>query len=222
MIDRKKLKKELMELPISLSNKVELWLLLSGFKKATEILVVPSLWKNNNETKYSSPEDIKKTEAFLIKTGLFYKPIERIDEGKEKQPDNCYRKTTLERTEFLLSLTPDDLDKFAQARKFLDHQALGNFYGFPTETVIHFALGHGIQILKGEGVNINAEPLTSPVKFREMFINEYWYPYVQYLTRTGHELEDSQVAIKWADCIREDLPELAKEFEKEGREAEIR
>jgi len=40
-----------------------------------------------------------------------------------------------------------------------------------------------------------------------------FYPYISYTLRKNHEIEDSQTAKIWADCIRKDLPKLAKWYE---------
>jgi len=42
----------------------------------------------------------------------------------------------------------------------------------------------------------------------------HWH-YARYRVRIGHEAEDLQVAKKWANCIRKEVPRLAKWFEKE-------
>lgn len=40
-----------------------------------------------------------------------------------------------------------------------------------------------------------------------------WYPYIGFLVRRGHEIEDAMIAKKWAEVCRKDIPEIAKEFE---------
>lgn len=46
-------------------------------------------------------------------------------------------------------------------------------------------------------------------------VDEYWYPYIEYLVRVDHEREDSIIAKEWADIVRKDLPELAEKYEKQ-------
>lgn len=42
-----------------------------------------------------------------------------------------------------------------------------------------------------------------------------WWPYVRYVVRLGKEMEDSQVAKRWQEIIRKDIPELDEAFVKE-------
>lgn len=41
-----------------------------------------------------------------------------------------------------------------------------------------------------------------------------YYPYISYTVRRGKEIEDSQVAQKWSECIRKEVPKLAYWYEK--------
>jgi hypothetical protein len=43
--------------------------------------------------------------------------------------------------------------------------------------------------------------------------HQYWAPYVRYLVRADHIHEDTLIAKNWADIIRNDIPELASQFE---------
>ena len=96
------------------------------------------------------------------------------------------------------------------------HLALGKLYGYPAGAVKEYA--RTMQTDKKGGFS---PTIVSIREFRERFEDKYWYPYVTYLVRKGHEEEDCEVGIKWADWMREDWPELAEEFEKVARRMDV-
>lgn len=48
-----------------------------------------------------------------------------------------------------------------------------------------------------------------------------WYPYIGFLVRRNHELEDAEIAKKWAEICRMDIPEIAKQFEEQRMKDDI-
>lgn len=84
----------------------------------------------------------------------------------------------------------------------------GELYGYPreaTEQILNFWQNTDPVMKSGRKLAL------------EGFGDEFLY--AGYMLRVGHEKEDVKPALKWAKIIREDIPELAKEFEKEVREA---
>ena len=91
---------------------------------------------------------------------------------------------------------------------FESHLQRGLFYGFPKQAVEAYAK----EIIKDKP--FPSEIIVFPSLVDEIR-SQYWYPYTEYLVRRGFELEDSLVAKGWADLAREEIPLIAKEFEKD-------
>lgn len=77
-------------------------------------------------------------------------------------------------------------------------------YGYPKETALAIYRNFSTEksfLPKGVGVK------------KDNNFGIYWWPYVRYVVREGHEYEDSLVAKRWSEVIKEDFPEVDKEFE---------
>lgn len=83
------------------------------------------------------------------------------------------------------------------------HTIRGNLYGFPKEVVTSYAKHFS-----------HLEKFMTHAILVEESIDWYWLPYAEYLVRIGYEKKDTEIAKKWADASRKDIPKLAKEYEK--------
>lgn len=81
------------------------------------------------------------------------------------------------------------------SKKLVDEIKKGELFGYPKKATKAYA---------------SREPMSTITP--QSFPN-YWFAYMRYSVRESYETEDSQVAKKWADCIRKDIPTLAAWFE---------
>jgi hypothetical protein len=99
-------------------------------------------------------------------------------------------------------------EKFELEENTEAHKARGRLYGFPSQAAKVYA-----QEI------VNFKPFPNPHLIHPPMVKslrkKYWYPYIEYLLRRGHEYEDSLVAKSWADIARREIPTLASEYEKD-------
>lgn len=77
----------------------------------------------------------------------------------------------------------------------------GVLLGYPEKTAKAFSLYSQHPNRKNYLTNINDPNFPKNQIFH--------YPYITYTLRKNHEIEDSQTAKRWSDCIHKDLPKLA-------------
>ena len=188
-----KIKKKLNSLPILNSDKVNLWLVYKGLKKATTC--------DPGENKFSEDAlreilELMDLEYRILddKRRYFYCVAQDADVAEEVV-NNIYKLSTMDRQ---------------------IHLKLGELFIFPKDAVHAYA--DNIEDIK----NYRFEKIVNVVEFNKRFKHLYWEPYVRYCVRRGYEMEDSQQGKAWADEIRKELPELAKKFEAEIRNSVYR
>lgn len=191
-------------LPLDIHEKVLLWLAYKGFKPVSEITVerrgnVFALAKKGIRREstydYNSPK-IKRIRKWLHDAGM-YKAIE-----------------SKFNTSWHVGLNKDDVILSAKILRRLDYDneyKSGVLLGYPKESAKGYAQN---RIAKSEGDKI---PMVWPGdKFNDPYLKDKYYtPYVFYAIRKDSVVEDSKIAQKWADIIRQDVPVLAKWFEKQ-------
>ncbi|GEM_PF-1945515 len=77
-----------------------------------------------------------------------------------------------------------------------DHITKGLLFGYPKEAVIEFANNHAA-MEKSDGETLKLDH----------------FAYIRYKTRISNPIEDSNVALSWAELSRREIPNIAKEFE---------
>lgn len=154
-----------------------------------------------------------KTEIWLCYMGA--KPVSAFPNPHKEDLYNWLQKAGLKRREYVdndLLVISKDEDKINKLLPILfsntmsDIVAKCNLYGYPPKTALAV-----YRNFTSEKENL---PIGTGVKKDNVF-GITWWPYVRYIVRQDHELEDSQTAKKWSEIIKKDLPEIDKRFEKE-------
>jgi hypothetical protein len=199
----------LLYLPIDLNEKVLLWLTYKGQKPVSNIVAL------RRDRKY-------------LRLKLTHPEMASIYKKKEfdynSESSVRLRKWITDADLQLVTKTPPDSDWYvgknisdvqtvANSIQIFDqdHQIItGTFLGFPQDSVIAYA-----QNLHKDW-KIVEQMMTGTGKLlqgNDFLRNKYYTPYIFYsMTKSGVKGE-SQVAKRWADTIRKDIPRLAKWFE---------
>lgn len=136
-------------------------------------------------------EDEKLFTEWLTETKIKYQASQRASDTLHLSKDA----TILEKNHEL------ELDESVEAHTFR-----GTMYGFGQECSLAFAQAAQKEPMFPSDLVIHA-PMVPELA------NKDWYPYIEYLVRRGHELEDAMTAKNWAEICRRDIPEIAIEFE---------
>lgn len=205
----KKLARRLLYLPLDVNEKVFLWLTYRGLKPVSEITVT----RRNYAVlrRLLSGKNLKTNE-----------PVSDSDSNGQKI--RRIRKWVKDASLFIATESKNDTswhigkekDKVTLSEKILHRFDYDNEYksgillGYPEESVKAYA--HNRVLKLGE----NQTPMVWPgMKFFDPFLKDKYYTqYLFYALRADRVKTDSQVAKKWADIIRKEVPTLAKWFEK--------
>lgn len=219
MIDKENLKKRLLNFPINLQDKVEIWLILRDLKPATDIFLKKTLINKIDRSTKVTQRNLKIVENFLKDNNLFYKTIDQYNHGQLKIKVGhkyYYVNFTFFDKIFFVSKKEDFVESLYKAWTDLRgvfepsvNRQLGILYGFPKEAVEEY-----VKAWSDPKVKSLPDNLEKAIEFHKRHKGEYWESYVSYIIRKGHDEEDTQVAKRWADCVRNEFPELALKFEK--------
>jgi len=221
-----KIKKELINLPIWLSDKVELWLVLKDLKLATELIVKETIFNTEERTMRVREKNLQQVTNFVKKVGLLYRVRDQYNPGWKKiKIQGKFMKTDIVfcRKIVLVAKVQEFIDELYWCQTTLDRfsekldRLMGKLSGFPPAAVEEYA--RNMKDFDKKGF---PKTLVGIAEFQAKYKDKYWEPYVRYFVRRGHEEEDCLPAIKWADVIRGDLPQLAEKFEKKLRKAKVR
>lgn len=197
MKNNQTLKDSLLKLPLDPGEKVLLWLTFVGQKPVSDIYVLlrdkDKLRKGQFSIKHQDVENnLKAIKAWISNSGLFFEI--------EKEHPYAWRvgrdKTLVEKSIKYLHLP--EKDKQCE---------LGLIFGYPKNS---------------EEAYVNNQESTYEQFIKNMIPprgieggnSEYFWPYAIFAISKCHKDEGVGVAIKWADIIRKDLPELASQYEK--------
>ncbi len=208
MDKQKELASRLLYLPLDIQEKVLLWLAYRGLKPVSEITVerrgnIMSLLRRGvkivSTYNYNSPK-IKRVRKWVRDAGLF-----RYAEhghhtswhvGKDK--NNVVESTKI-------------LHKF----DYENEVKSGLLLGYPEESAKAYARNRG----KSENEAMKEMVGTGSLVYKDPYLKDKYYtPYLFYNMPKNRVVEDSKVAQKWADAIREEVPTLAKWFERHETE----
>lgn len=169
-------------------GKVQLWLVYRRLKPMASV-VLDFDWESDDEER-------EKLEDWFKDAGVVFKKSQRNENTLHVSLDeNVLEKHAL-----------SELDESAEA-----HLLRGKLYGFPEGAALAYS-----EVIEREDLFPNEKVIHAP-KVLELR-DKYWYQYIEYLVRRGHEFEDSMVAKTWADVVRKEIPEVAQEYEKERLE----
>lgn len=200
----------LRSLPIlHLDSKIELWLVLTGNKPATEIYVLPRYYNTGENILEVTDADIKQIEVFLQRNNLFFLLLSETN-NRPNPFSAIHGLIEIHDRVFLVASDKKTLDEFSTAWKSRETPSpvndliFGKAFGFPNEAVQAY-------------VN-NPESLSSIIANMQHYQKENWIPYLSYSPRNKHP-EDLRVAKRWAKIIKTDLPDIAEVYEKRQRAA---
>lgn len=183
----KQLASRLLYLPLDLHEKVLLWLAYKGLKPVSEITVK----RRHKDNKHSSAERINK----WIKDANLYKTPETPGSiswhvGKNK-------------------------DKVRQSAKIIrkfdiknEYQS-GLLFGYPKHSAKAYAINRNLKL----GQNHIKVILPGSTFVIAEIRNKFYAPYIFYGISEEYAKKDILVAKRWAECIKNDVPVLAKWFE---------
>lgn len=208
---QEKLAKRLLYLPLDVHDKVLLWLTYKNLKPVSEICadrrrkaelirkIRDKKFRNSYISTYNpnSPNS-KRIKKWIHDASMFI--------ATEKSGDISWH----------ISKNKTKAFHSAKIIHLFDYQheiEKGSLFGFPKKSVEAYA--HN-QTSKTKSLI----PMvgTGSLKYDHPYLkNKYFTPYVFYNTCQNSITKDSQIAKKWADTIRRDIPLLAKWFEKQEK-----
>lgn len=210
MTSEKELASRLLYLSLDLYEKVLLWLTHKGLKAVSEIqaekrdkkflrlrLLDPEKAKAYPREKFdiNSPKT-KRIRQWIADAGLTYLVSSTSD-------TNWY----IGKNEKEIKTVMDSIQKFD-----IENQVqTGVLLGFPKEAAIAYAENLSKTYEESKKVMVGT---WSDVFENEYLKDKYFAPYVLYNMTKARVEKDSEIAKKWADTIRKDVPRLAKWFEK--------
>ncbi|MFZ2202208.1 MAG: hypothetical protein WAV56_02315 [Microgenomates group bacterium] len=202
---QEELAKRLLYLSLDLHEKVLLWLAYRGLKPVSEITVerrnLPQLRRLVRQGKKivsnydKNSLKIKRIRKWIHDAGLFY--------ATEPRYPSCWH---IGRDKDKVKLSAKILRRFDYESEYQS----GILFGFPKKSAEAYAYNR-ISKLKNDPV-----PMVRPggQSLHSYLRNKYYLPYIFFAIRADRIKEDSQVAKVWADTIRQEVPILAKWFEK--------
>lgn len=194
----------LLYLPLDIHEKVLLWLAYKGLKPVSEITV-----------------ERRGNTFALAKRGIHKESTYKYNSPNSQRIRKWIRDAGLSiaikpkfNTSWHVGKDKDKVSLSAKIIRKLDYDnevKTGLLLGFPEESTKGYAQD---RIAKSEEEKI---PMIWPSdKFNDPYLKDKYYtPYVFYAIRQDRVREDSQTAKLWADTIRQDIPTLAKWFEKQ-------
>lgn len=211
--NKEKLASRLLYLPIDLNEKVLLWLTYKGLKPVSEITALKRnrahlrrmmrdpLYKKS----YKSPYDFdsrssKRIRKWINDAGLYLaiEPEYETAWHVGSNPEQVKTSTKL-------------LHKFDIENEI----KTGLMFGFPEVSVRAYAENRNKSDEEIENVMVG----TGDLLYKDPYLKDkYFTPYVFYNIPKSKVVEQSQVAKKWADTIREDVSQLATWFENAVRD----
>lgn len=204
MDTQENLAKRLLYLPIDIHEKVLLWLAYRGLKPVSEITVerrgnIMSLLRRGirrvSTYSYNSPK-IKRIRKWIRDAGLF-----RATQPKYE-------------TSWHVGKDKDKVIESAKILRMFDYEnevKSGLLLGYPEESAKAYARNRG----KSEEEVMKEMIGTGSLVYEDSYLKDkYFTPYIFYNMPRNRVVEDSKVAQKWADTIREEVPILAKWFER--------
>lgn len=193
MINEEDLSKRLLNLPIDLQEKVLLWLTYKGLKPVSEINAIKRELADGD---LNAIKDCKnEVRKWIEDAGLEYS-------FDSKYPDSWH--VGRDKSEIDLSLSTLRIFDFENQYK------TGILLGYPESSAKAYAKNRVLKLTD------RPVPIIWPGNFlyHQETKNKYFTPYIFYALSIENLENDLNVAKKWADVIRSDIPELANIYEK--------
>lgn len=196
----KRFKKEIIQkMVLPIEKKMEIVLLLTQKKPATELQFWSETWLDGQEEKDVDRAQLQKllddfrllNLNFRIELDELNEVTERDDEGKE---------TVKQRRilEVFVAKKEEDIVRMEKARNEGDHDAIGEMYGFPASAREAFN-----DLSKGF---FRAD---LPVEIKE----KEWYPYITFgVLSNDNWQEELETAKSWMESVKQFDPELHQNY----------
>lgn len=185
---------------MDVGEKVLMWLTYKGLKPVSEITVIrrnlSQLKKGirNNDYDFNSSTS-KKIRKWLEDANLYFL-------SESEYPGSWHIGKNLE-----------DVKLSSKVIRIFDYEnelVSGKLFGFPPKSVIAYAVNRSLEV-----PDPNHPILWPGDKFQNSYLKDkYFTPYLIFALDANRIEEDSKVAKTWADTIRDDIPLLAKWYEK--------
>ena len=203
-MDKNNLANRLLYLPLDIHEKVLLWLTYKELKPVSEITAesrgnIKSLLKKGirkaSTYQFDSPNSLR-IRGWIKDAGLVISFEEKYGSAWHISKDKKLANESVE------SLQKYDYNSEVKS---------GKLFGFPIESVKTYAKNRGKPYEEIQKIMVG----TGDSRYENEFLKDkYFTPYIFYNIPKNRVEQDSQIAKKWADTIRKDVPKLAQWFEK--------
>lgn len=178
-------------------KKVELLLVMGGFKKATEIEFESKEWYDGKDAKKISSKTLEDFEDLLKNMGLeFEKKAEVAKSNVAHEEDNYEFVRNVERAIYYVARDRKEIGRLIEATEKGDDRAMGEIYGFPGTCIDAYAK-------KGEFIKVSELPEEVRGMAETAFAN--------FRLSRDHWKDEMETLKKWSEYVRQMSPKIHTE-----------
>lgn len=217
-IEKKEVKNERLEREIvekienypnlDLQEKVELLLVLGGYKKANEQDFESEEWYDGQPRKNVALEKIESYEKLLEEIGLiFEKKKETTKSRRAYEEDNYEYVRNVERVQYIFAKQKEDIDKYKRAGQGKSDELFGEVYGFPQTAIKAFNQLNGL---------IKYSELPKDIRDDEA------YAFYTFEMSRDNFREEFETIKRWAEFVKRNSPKIYREYLVDRKKVERR
>lgn len=183
---------------LGIDEKVDLLLILGGFKKASEENFESDEWYDGQDQRNINDESLAQFEKLLEETGLiFKKKIEVVKSRVAHQEDNYQYIRNIQRVSYIIASMPEVIEKYKKAAEESDDKLFGEIYGFPKTS---------IEAYGKTDETMNYQELPHQVRDSE----EYAFAIFK-LSRNNWK-EELKTVRRWSEFVKQVSPKIYQEY----------
>jgi len=183
---------------LDLQEKIELLLVLGGFKKANEQDFESEEWYDGQSKKSVADEKMKSYEKLLSDAGLVFEKRHKETKSRVARVEDNYEYVrNIERVRYIFAKAQEDIEKYKQAERAESDELLGEIYGFPQSSVKAFGEPEAIMEYK----DLPDETRNDPA-----------YGFLTFKLSKNNFQEEFKTAKKWADFVKKCSPKIYAEY----------
>ena len=181
-----------------MQEKVELLLVLGGFKKANEQYFESEEWYDGQPQKMNDEEKIKSYEKLLEEIGLIFEKKRDITKGNRAYIEDNYEFVrNIERVKYIFAKKKEDIEKYKRADQEESDELFGEVYGFPRTAIKAFN-----------------QP-NSKIKYYELpedIRNDEAYAFYTFEMSRENFREEFETMKKWAEFVKQNSPKIYQDY----------
>jgi hypothetical protein len=183
---------------LDLQEKVELLLVLGGFKKANEQYFESEEWYDGQPQKMNDEEKIKSYEKLLEEIGLIFEKKRDITKGNRAYIEDNYEFVrNIERVKYIFAKKKEDIEKYKKAGEEGSDELFGEVYGFPETAIKAFGRPNGL-------IKYNELP--------EDIRNDEAYAFYTFEMSRENFREEFETMKKWAEFVKQNSPKIYQDY----------